>query len=112
MAAACLLTHELEFTLRQSWNPVPLGTHTYASFDQQVFMWAHVPLVIGMIVLAETSERAAYRYGLCVLAVVHAGLHWFYRDQPVYDVSSVASWVVILLAGIFGAAYLVPAKAR
>jgi hypothetical protein len=30
----------------------------------------------------------------------------------VYDFSSVASWVLILLAGIFGAAYLVPAKAR
>ena len=112
MSAACLLTHELESTLRRSWNTLSLSTGDYASFDQQMFMWAHVPMVIGMIMLAETSQRAAYRYGLCVFAVVHVGLHWFYRNQPVYDFSSVASWVLILLAGIFGAAYLLPEKAR
>jgi TctA family transporter len=112
MSAACLLTHELDSTLRQSWNQLALSTSSYSSFDQQIFMWAHVPVVIGMLLLGETGHRAAIRYGLCVFAVVHVGLHWFYRNQPVYDFSSLASWVLILLAGIFGAAYLVPAKAR
>ena len=112
MSAACLFTHELDSTLRQSWNPLSLSASSYTSFDQQIFMWAHVPIVIGMLLLAETGNRASIRYGLCVFAVVHVGLHWFYRNQPVYDFSSVASWVLILLAGIFGAAYLVPAKAR
>ena len=112
MSAACLFTHELDYTLRQSWNPLSLSASSYTSFDQHIFMWAHVPIVIGMLLLAETGNRASIRYGLCVFAVVHVGLHWFYRNQPVYDFSSVASWVLILLAGIFGAAYLVPAKAR
>ncbi len=112
LSAACLFTHELDSTLRQNWHPLSLSSSASFSFDQQIFMWAHVPIVIGMLLLAETGNRAAIRYALCVFAVVHVGLHWFYRDQPVYDFSSVASWVLILLAGIFGAAYLVPAKAR
>ncbi|MBK8200560.1 MAG: hypothetical protein IPK75_19645 [Acidobacteria bacterium] len=112
LTAACLFTHELDSPLRQGWNPLALNTSSYTSFDQQIFMWAHVPIVLGMIFLAETGSRAAIRYGLCVFAVVHVGLHWFYRNTPVYDFSSLSSWVLILLAGIFGAAYLVPAKAR
>ena len=112
MSAACLFTHELESTLRQSWHPLSLSSSASVMFDQQIFMWAHVPIVVGLLLLAESVNRTALRYGLCVFAVVHVGLHWFYRDQPVYDFSSIASWVLILLAGIFGAAYLVPEKAR
>ena len=33
-------------------------------------------------------------------------------NQLTHDFNSVASWVLILLAAIFGGAYLVPAKAR
>lgn len=112
LSAACLFTHELDSTLIQSWHPLSLSSNASVYFDQQIFMWAHVPIVVGLLLLAETGSRAALRYGLCVFAVVHVGLHWFYRDQPVYEFSSFASWVLILLAGIFGAAYLVPAKAR
>ena len=112
LTAACLVTHELESTLRQSGNPFSASLNSFTSLDQQIFMWAHVPIVLGMILLAETGNRATIRYGLCVFAVVHVGLHWFYRNQPVYDFSSLASWALIALAGIFGAAYLVPAKAR
>ncbi|MBI1400849.1 DUF6713 family protein [Hyphomonas sp.] len=112
LTAACLITHELESTLRQGRNAFTNTLSGYSSLDQQIFLWAHVPIVLGLILLAETGNRAARRYGLCVFAVVHVGLHWFYRNQPVYDFGSLASWVLIILAGIFGAAYLVPAKAR
>lgn len=112
LTTACLVTHELESTLRLSGNPFAASTHTFTSLDQQIFLWAHVPIVFGLVLLAESGSRTALRYGLCVFAVVHVGLHWFYRDQPVYDFGSLASWALILLAGIFGAAYLVPAKAR
>lgn len=112
LTVACLFTHELDSTLRQAWNPLTGSTASYSAFDQQIFMWAHAPIVLGLIFLAETGNRAAIRYGLCVFAVVHVGLHWFYRNVPVYDFASISSWVLILLAGIFGAAYLVPARAR
>lgn len=112
LTAACLVTHELDSTLLTQGNPFAINTNLFASLDQQIFMWAHVPIVLGMVLLAEAGHRSTIRYGLCVFAVVHVGLHWFYRNQPVYDFGSLASWTLILLAGIFGAAYLVPAKAR
>ncbi|MFN7178313.1 DUF6713 family protein [Hyphomonas sp.] len=108
LTAACLVTHELDSILLQ-------GRRTFSligGFDQQIFLWAHVPVVLAMLFYAEFSRRISVRYGMCVFAVIHVGLHWVYRNQPVYDFTSVSSWVLILLAGIFGAAYLVPAKAR
>ncbi len=111
LSAACLVTHELESSILPHLNPEPLATSIQGSIDQQIFMWAQAPIVLGLMLMAETSRRGAFRYGLCVFALAHLGLHWIYRNQPVYDFSS-ASWVLILLAGIFGAAYLVPAKAR
>lgn len=108
LTAACLVTHELDSILLQGRSSLSF----IAGYDQQIFMWAHVPIVLAMLFYAEFSRRTSVRYGMCLFAVVHVGLHWFYRDQPVYDFASMTSWVLILLAGIFGAAYMVPAKAR
>jgi TctA family transporter len=108
LSAACLVTHELDSILLQGRSSL----NSIVGYDQQIFMWAHVPIVLAMLSYAEFSRRASVRYGMCVFAVVHVGIHWFYRDQPVYDFASMTSWVLILLAGIFGAAYMVPAKAR
>lgn len=77
-----------------------------------MLVWAQAPVILGLILMAETHRLAWFRFGICVFALAHAGLHWVYRDAAVYDFGSLASWVPILLAGIFGAAYLVPAKAR
>jgi hypothetical protein len=112
LSVACLVTHEIESSILPHLNPVLFASSIQGSVDQQIFLWAHAPILLGLILMAEASRSAAFRYGICVFALAHAGLHWVYRDTPVYDFSSMASWVLILLAGIFGAAYLVPAKAR
>lgn len=112
LTAACLVTHELDSILLQTNDPVHFAANGLFAMDQQIFMWAHVPIIIGMLFYAEFSRRASVRYAMCMFAVMHVGIHWLYRDQPVYDFASMSSWVLILLAGIFGAAYMVPAKAR
>lgn len=112
LTAACLITHELDSVLFQNSGIFGNAAHKFESFDQQIFIWGHIPVVLGMLFYAEFSRRISVRYGMCLFAVMHVGLHWFYRDQPVYDFASLSSWVLILLAGIFGAAYMVPAKAR
>lgn len=112
LTAACLLTHALDMLLVSgAWTDSPVYVAP-ASLDQQILMGLLAPVMLGMLLYAEFSRRASMRFGICLFAVAYAGLHWFYRDQPVYDFASLASWVLILLAGIFGAAYLVPAKAR
>lgn len=109
LTAACLITHEIESVLL----PLLLPSHFLPGpIDHQVFIWAQAPIALIFVLLAEVSHRASLRYGLCVFAVAHVGLHWFYSNQLTNDFSTIASWVLILLAGIFGGAYLVPAKAR
>ncbi len=48
----------------------------------------------------------ALRLGLCLFAVVHVGLHWLYRRHPAYEFNNPSSWALIVLAGLFGAAYV------
>lgn len=104
LAAACLIVHELEAVLLR--DTVSLAT--FRTPVEEIIMLAHVPVVVGLLVIAEFTRRVHIRFGLCMFAVLHVGLHWAYRDQPLHDLGSITSWVLILLAGIFGAAYLVP----
>lgn len=108
LTAACLIVHELEVILLREWS----AFHDISNPVQQIIMFAHVPVILGMLVAAELTRRINIRVGICMFAVLHVGLHWVYRNQPFHDLGSTTSWVLILLAGIFGAAYLVPEKAR
>src|SRR5690606_14394458 len=111
LTATCLITHEIESVLLPLVLNSPFRI-SGGSMDHQVFIWAQAPIALILVLLAEFSHRASLRYGLCVFAVAHAGMHWVYSNQLTNDFNSVASWVLILLAAIFGGAYLVPAKAR
>lgn len=110
LTAACLITHELDFAVRMTGGTVPLSGLSH--FDPSILIWGHLPAGLGLLFVAVSTLRASLRAATCAFAVIHAGLHWVYRDQPLYDFSVTASWVLILLAGLFGAAYLVPAKAQ
>ncbi len=112
LSAACLVAHELESSILPLLTANTFPATIPGTLDQQILVWAQAPVILGMILMAETHRLAWFRFGICVFALAHAGLHWVYRDAAVYDFGSLASWVPILLAGIFGAAYLVPAKAR
>lgn len=108
LTAACLIVHELENILLRRWV-----LHDYGDPLQQIIVLAHAPVILGMLVAAELTRRASIRSGMCIFAVMHVGLHWAFRDQPLHEgLYSPASWMLILLAGFFGAAYLVPEKAR
>ncbi|MBY9067366.1 hypothetical protein K1X12_10675 [Hyphomonas sp. WL0036] len=108
LTAACLIVHELEVVFLPEWT----AFHDASNPVQQIIMLAHVPVIFGMLIAAELTRRISIRVGICMFAVLHVGLHWVYRNHPFHDLSSATSWVLILLAGIFGAAYLVPEKAR
>ncbi|WP_291208134.1 hypothetical protein [Hyphomonas sp.] len=110
LTAACLITHELDSIMRMVMAPDPFSA--FSHLEQMIYMWGHIPVVIGLLFIAQSTYRSSIRYGTCVFAVAHVGLHWIGRDAAFHDLGTMASWVLILLAGIFGAAYLVPAKAR
>lgn len=108
LTAACLIAHELELLLLRKGSIL----HGMAKPLDQAVLWMHLAIVLGLLIVAEVTRSALIRAGLCVFAVLHVGLHWLCRHDPVHSAASVFSWVLILLAGVFGAAYLVPQKAR
>lgn len=112
LTAGCLVVHELQTLLTDAqhafWGP----SWGAGNFAQDIIIWSHAPVVFVLVLAAEGLRSAVLRYGVCVFGVLHAGLHWAYRGQFPYEAGSITSWVLILLAAIFGAAYLVPQKAR
>ncbi|MGA1343320.1 MAG: DUF6713 family protein [Hyphomonas sp.] len=110
LTAACLIAHELDFIVRMAASPTPLGSLYH--FEQSILIWGQAPAGLGLLFVAVSTLRASLRGATCAFGVIHAGLHWVFRDQSPHDFNMMASWMLILLAGLFGAAYLVPARAR
>jgi hypothetical protein len=108
LTAACLIAHELELLLLRELDVF----HGTATPFGQAMLCAHIAIVLGLLIAAEVTRNGLMRLGLCVFAVLHVGLHWLCRHDPDQSAASAISWVLILLAGVFGAAYLVPQKAR
>lgn len=108
LTAACLITHELESILIRQWDTFSVVDTTI----DQIILLAHIPVVLALLVAAEFTRSARMRLFVCAFATLHAGLHWLYRNDPLHDFASITSWVLILLAGVCGAVYLVPQKAR
>ena len=108
LTAACLIAHELELLLLRELDLF----HGAATPFGHAMLCAHIAIVLGLLIAAEVTRNGLMRLGLCAFAVLHVGLHWLFRDDAAQSAASAVSWVLILLAGLFGAAYLVPQKAR
>lgn len=100
---AALLTHELDAVKRHEWRVLPLTSFLPERWGEQIFIWIHVPLIWAILAW---SGVPGFRLGLSLFAVVHVGLHWLYRRHPAYEFNNPSSWALILLAGVFGAAYV------
>jgi hypothetical protein len=103
---AVLLTHELDALKRHEWRVLPLTSWLSDRVGEQVFLWAHVPLVVALLWFGETPAPGAFREGVAAFAVLHVGLHWAYRHHPAYEFRGPSAWGLIVLAGVCGAAYL------
>lgn len=71
-----------------------------------------MPTGPGLLFVAVSTLRAWLRGATCAFGVIHAGLDWVFRDQSPSDFNIMASWMLILLASLFSAAYLVRARAQ
>ena len=101
------LTHELDAVKRHEWRVLPLTSFLPERTGEQVFVWAHVPLLTLLFYLGigEPSSNAAI--GLSAFAVIHVCLHWIYRNHPKNEFNNSSSWALIIGAGLFGTAHLV-----
>ncbi|WP_296417529.1 DUF6713 family protein [Pseudooctadecabacter sp.] len=99
-------THELDAVKRHEWRVMPVLRALPERLGEQIFIWAHVPLFALLLWGGDGNPQSATRVGLAVFAIIHVGLHVFFRRHPAYEFNTVSSWALIVLTGTLGAIYL------
>jgi hypothetical protein len=103
---AAFLTHELDAVKRHEWRVLPLTSFLPDRVGEQVFIWAHLPLLFLLLRFSGEEPEGGVRIGLAAFAVIHVGLHWIYRRHPANEFDNPGSWALILLTGALGGVYL------
>jgi len=103
---AAFFTHELDAVKRHEWRILPLVSRLPEKTAEQVFIWAHVPIVLGIVWLSRSGAETPFTLGLSVFAMVHVVLHWAFRTHAANEFTGIGSWAIIVLAGACGAAHL------
>lgn len=100
------IVHELDAVQRHEWRVMPVMDRLPDPLGRQVFIWAHLPILIAIFwwIMPDPNALA----GLCLsgFAIVHIGLHWLFRKHPAYEFNNPGSWALIVGAGVFGALHL------
>lgn len=104
---AAFISHELDAVKRHEWRVLPITSFLPEKVGEQVFIWAHVPLLAFLLWGVAGDQDGAARIGLAAFAVVHVGLHVVFRKHPAYEFNNFSSWSLIILTGLLGLGYLV-----
>ena len=106
LGVALLVTHELDAVRHHEWRLFaflrPLGDQT----AYRVFILVHVPLFVLFLWMA---AHPAWWFTVFVdlFLVVHVGLHYLFRNHPLYEFRGRFSHGLIAGAGVMGALHLV-----
>ena len=99
-------THELDAVKRHEWRVLPLTSFLPEKTGEQVFIWMHVPLFTLLLWGGDGEPYSLARLGLASFAVVHVGLHFFYRKHAAYEFNNASSMSLVLLTSVLGLTYL------
>ena len=103
---AAFIAHELDAVKRHEWRVLPLTSFLPDEVGEQVFIWAHLPLLAFLLWGTAGNPDGAMRVGLATFSIIHIGLHALFRKHPAYEFNNVSSWSLIILAGLLGIWYL------
>ena len=116
---AMFIGHELEAVAQHEWRLLYVLRAMPDALAQDIFVLAHVPIVFLLVWLGWHSAervRSVTRVGCAVFMVVHAGLHWRLREDPLYTFHSATSIFLIfgslVPAVSLLALYLAPRRKR
>ncbi|MEM8652243.1 MAG: DUF6713 family protein [Pseudomonadota bacterium] len=101
------LTHELDAVKRHEWRVLPLTSFLPDHLGEQVFIWAHVPIIAILFYFGGLDPRSTTALGLSGFAIVHVFLHILFRNHPDYEFNNLSSWLLIIGTGVFGALHLI-----
>lgn len=97
------IVHELDAVLRHEWRVMPVMRRLRDPLGRQVFIWAHVPILMAIFWWIMPDPNALAGLFLSAFAVVHVGLHWLFRKHPANEFDNPSSRILITCAGLFGA---------
>jgi len=95
---AMFVGHELDAVAQHEWRLLYVLRAMPDALAQDIFVLAHVPIVFLLVWLGWHSVervRSVTRMGCAVFMMVHAGLHWRLRDDPLYTFHSATSMFLI-----------------
>jgi hypothetical protein len=106
---ACLFTHELDALTQSEWRLLYVLRSLPDALARWWFVAIHVPLFAAMLYFGQHGDAVIQRRARLVIAVfcvIHAGLHWRLRADPLSSFDSGLSWALIGGAALLGALYL------
>ena len=103
---ALLLTHELDAVARHEWRILPLTSFLADATGRQVFIWAHVPLILAVLWIAAAGASSIAAIAFSAFAIAHIALHWLFRNHPANEFANPSSRLLIWLPGLSGATHL------
>jgi hypothetical protein len=107
LMVAVFFTRELDAVKRHEWRVLPLTSWMPERLGEQIFIWVHVPLFFLIFWFSGGAPTNGFRIGLSAFAVIHVGLHWWFRKHPAYEFNNPSSWALILMTGGLGAVYII-----
>ena len=105
---AFLLAHEMDAVACREWRLLYVLRALPDPQARAAFIALHVPLIAGLGWTLSTTHPAAVgaRLVIAAFAVVHAGLHYRLRHDPLYEFHAPLSIVLIVGAAACGVGYL------
>lgn len=104
-----LLGHEMDAVHKHEWRLLFILRSMPDERARDLFVLAHVPLVVVLLWLVGHSSEDVRLWTMAVtdaFLVVHAGLHWRLSDHPKYEFNTPVSRLLIYGAAVVGAVHL------
>ncbi len=109
VAVALLFTHELDAIKRHEWRLMPIINRLSDETGYVVFVIAHIPLfglLLWAINIPQTEVGTPFQIAISVFCVVHALLHYLYKNHPANEFNNPLSQFLIWGAGIAGVGHI------
>jgi hypothetical protein len=103
-----MVAHEIDAALRAEWRLLYGLRSLPDDVAAQLFVILHLPLVVAIgHVVSHPSERLreGARAAFSAFAILHAGLHWRLRDDPLSDFANPSSIACIAGSAIAAVAW-------
>ncbi len=101
------IAHEVDAVSKHEWRLFPVLRGLNDDLARKLFIWSHLPMLAAIFWLTAGQSNGTIAKSLSGFAIVHIGLHWYFRNRPAYEFNTLGSWTLIVMAGAFGAIHLI-----